>query len=140
MRFKCHKIYDIIRDLHPHALVSYKQGLLGTEDFFAPEHDVPTVDDNAHKAGKINEERDKIIEICTTMIDDPVSWGYMKDAEHKTVKDVWKQLQSARKAGANLLLNTGPMGDGSLEPVDEKRLREVGKRLQEEGFPGETGT
>ncbi|HNT36086.1 MAG TPA: alpha-L-fucosidase, partial [bacterium] len=37
-QFRCQELYDLIHRLQPQALVSYKQGLLGTEDFFAPEH------------------------------------------------------------------------------------------------------
>jgi hypothetical protein len=36
--FRCQALYDRIHSLQPQVLVSYKQGLLGTEDFFAPEH------------------------------------------------------------------------------------------------------
>jgi hypothetical protein len=36
--FRCQALYDQIHSLQPQVLVSYKQGLLGTEDFFAPEH------------------------------------------------------------------------------------------------------
>ena len=35
--FRCQELYDHIHSLQPQALVSYKQGLLGTEDFKAPE-------------------------------------------------------------------------------------------------------
>lgn len=37
-KFKCQELYDHIHRLQPQVLVSYKQGLLDTEDFFAPEH------------------------------------------------------------------------------------------------------
>jgi alpha-L-fucosidase len=35
--FRCQELYDFIHSLQPQVLVSYKQGYLGTEDFFAPE-------------------------------------------------------------------------------------------------------
>ncbi|MCX6309254.1 MAG: alpha-L-fucosidase [Bacteroidia bacterium] len=35
--FKCQHLYDVIHSKQPQVLVSYKQGLLGTEDFLAPE-------------------------------------------------------------------------------------------------------
>ena len=37
-KFKCQELYDYIHSVQPQVLVSYKQGLLGTEDFQAPEH------------------------------------------------------------------------------------------------------
>lgn len=41
-----------------------------------------------------------------------------------------KMLASARTTGANLLLNTGPLGDGSIHPEDVATLKEVGRRLR----------
>ena len=122
-KFKCQELYDLIHSLQPQVLVSYKQGLLGTEDFLAPEH-------------KPVGNSGKPVEICTTMC--PGSWGYYKDGagKHKTVEEVWETLCKACQAGCNLLLNTGPLPDGSLDPEDEIVLRQVGKRLRKEGFPG----
>ena len=39
-KFRCQELYALIHRLQPQVLVSYKQGLLGAEDFFAPEHKV----------------------------------------------------------------------------------------------------
>ena len=133
-KFKCQELYDNIREKHPHTLISYKQGLLGTEDFFAPEHEIPDPADNDFQKGQIGEQ-DQLIEICSTMIKEPVSWGYMKGAKHKSVKEVWQQLEKARLQGANLLINTGPRGDGTLDPVDKEVLQKVGDKIRKEGFP-----
>ena len=46
-------------------------------------------------------------------------------------------MATAGAAGANLLLNTGPLPDGSLDPVDMETLKRVGDRLRSEGFPTE---
>jgi alpha-L-fucosidase len=123
-QFRCQELYDRIHSLQPQVLVSYKQGLLGTEDFKAPEHDAV-------------EAEDKPVEICTTMC--PGSWGYMKEmaGRHKKEADVWETLTEARQRNCNLLLNTGPMPDGSIDPEDDFVLRKVGARLRKEGFPGE---
>lgn len=137
-KFKCDELYALIRSLSPHALISYKQGLLGTEDFFAPEHKVPTrVDDdgedyqkNASRLGKIAEHREKIIEVCTTMIKDPVSWGYRPGAVHLTEDEVWAKLEESHKGQYNLLLNIGVMADGRLDPQDVQVLEKVGERLR----------
>jgi alpha-L-fucosidase len=137
-RFKCENLYDLIRETSPHALVSYKQGLLGTEDFFAPEHKVPTkrsdegedYQKSQNRLGKIDEHKEKIIEVCTTMIKDPVSWGYRPNSIHLTEDEVWEKLQQAGENGYNLLLNIGVMPDGGLDPVDVEILRNVGRKLQ----------
>ncbi len=134
-KFKCQELYDYIYILHPHALVSYKQGLTGTEDYFAPEHRIPGQEDGSGKLGKVGDEPNKLIEICTTMISEPLSWGYYKGARHKTVQEVLSKLEEAGKAQANLLINTGPMPDGSLDPDDEMALREAGTYIRKNGFP-----
>lgn len=123
-KFRCQDLYDRIHALSPHALVSYKQSLLGTEDFKAPEH--KAVDDDGRPC-----------EICTTM--DPGSWGYFAEhaGRHKTPDDVWDTIRIAREANCNLLLNTGPLPDGSIDQEDAQTLREVGERLRRKGFPGE---
>lgn len=130
--FRCQELYDHIHSLQPQALVSYKQGLTGTEDYFAPEHGVPSEQSSAFNQGRIVDSKDPVIEVCTTMC--PGSWGYMKEkaGEHLDEDQVWEKLSHARKNRYNLLLNTGPLPDGSLDPEDESVLRNVGKRLASE--------
>ncbi len=113
--FRCQELYDHIHSLQPQVLVSYKQGLLGTEDFLAPEHEAYV------------DPQGRPLEVCTTMT--PGSWGYLADAKpHLTPDDVLAKLAAAREGNYNLLLNTGPLPDGSIDPVDEQTLREVGRR------------
>ena len=97
---------------------------MGTEDFQAPEH-------------KAVEEAGKPMEICTTMT--PKSWGYLAEADgkHKTADEVWETIKKARESNCNLLLNTGPLPDGSIDKYDDRILRQIGERLRKEGFPGE---
>jgi len=119
--FSCQELYDHIHSLQPQVLVSYKQGLLGTEDFFAPEHKAI-----ANPGGKP-------MEICSTL--QQGGWGYVKDSKHLNPDEAWRKLADARKGGANLLINTGPLSDGSIHPEDVATLREVGRRLRAKGFP-----
>jgi alpha-L-fucosidase len=119
--WRCQELYDHIHRLQPQVLVSYKQGLLGTEDFFAPEHKaIPT------QAGKP-------MEICSTLQDG--SWGYNKLKRHLTTDEAWMKLVAARGANANLLLNTGPLPDGSIPASDATVLREMGRRVRAQGWP-----
>ena len=128
LKFKCQELYDYIHSVQPQVMVSYKQGLLGTEDFQAPEHQAV-------------EQANKPMEICTTMCSGAggkgVSWGYLAEGgHHKDEEEVWKALTTAREGGCNLLLNTGPLPDGSLEEKDVPVLLAVGERIRKEGFPG----
>ena len=114
--FRIQELYDHIHELQPHALVSYKGGILGTEDFKAPER---------HFKGTSSIP----LEICDTL--QPVSWGYDRfyDNQHRNADEVMKMLAKAKSYPANLLLNTGPLPDGSIFPQDLENLREVGRRL-----------
>ena len=115
-KFHCQELYDHIHKLQPQVLVSYKQGLLGTEDFVAPERKgVPA-------AGA------KPTEICDTLQEKV--WGYSKGARHKHADEVMQMLAAAARQKANLLLNTGPLPDGSIHEEDVETLREVGRRLK----------
>lgn len=133
-RFECQDLYDMIHGLQPQVLVSYKQGLLGTEDFFAPEHRAPREDDPAARRGRV--DADKPVEICTTMA--PGSWGYKEDTQGKHLgeEQLWDTLQKAAIQNANLLLNTGPLPDGSLDEHDFRVMLRVGEYLDTRGWPG----
>ncbi len=115
--YRCQELYDHIHSLQPQVLVSYKQGLLGTEDFKAPER-------------HWKEKSEIPLEVCDTL--QPRGWGYIKkdDGKHKSADQVMVMLKKANDMGANLLLNTGPLPDGSIHPEDVKTLKEVGRRLR----------
>jgi alpha-L-fucosidase len=119
--FRCQELYDHIHQMQPQVLVSYKQGLLGTEDFFTPEH----------KA--IENPGGKPMEINTTLQEN--GWGYVWGARHLKADEVWEKLAEAGTRNANLLLNVGPLGDGSVHPEDVMTLHEVGRRIKTMGFP-----
>lgn len=123
--FECQKLYDLVHELQPWALVSYKQGYLGTEDFFAPEH----------KGYTRTERAGRPMEICSTMT--PGSWGCHAewDRQHLDAAGVWGKLEEAAAKRANLLLNTGPLPDGSLHAGQAAALRQVGQRIDRDGLP-----
>jgi alpha-L-fucosidase len=120
-KFHCDELYRHIRSLQPQVLVSYKQGLLGTEDYLAPEH-----------KGVAN-ANSKPMEICTTL--QKHGWGYVKDDAHLTADEAMDRLRAAAKQKANLLLNTGPLPDGSIHAGDAATLAELGRRIHKDGYP-----
>ncbi len=120
-KFQCQRLYDHIHRLQPQVLVSYKQGLLGTEDFFAPEH------------RGIQNDAGKPMEICTTL--QRRGWGYVKGSPHLNADQAMDKLAHAAHQKGNLLLNTGPLPDGSIHKDDAATLREVGRRIRASGFP-----
>jgi alpha-L-fucosidase len=129
--FPIDKTYAMIRATQPGCLISFKQGANGDEDFAAPERKAAALRRGGERALKAwQKNRGKPVEICDTL--QPRTWGYDKraDGKHKTDDDVMKMLADAKERGANLLLNTGPRPDGSIDPVDEATLREVGRPLR----------
>lgn len=154
--------FAMVHGLQPHALISFKEGAIGGEDFITPEHFLlphPVQWDTPARQGQweMRLERWKkhyapervahfehtLREINTVM---QACWG--RDAEgprggwindesvrHLTAREVWFQLRIARSLNANLLMNIGPRGDGSIHPDDDRVLREIGARIGVEGWP-----
>jgi alpha-L-fucosidase len=131
--FPIEETYALIRSMNPHALISFKQGANGDEDFSAPERSggakVGQQYEVASKVYELNKNKPK--EICNTL--QPHAWGYKKsdDGQHKTADQVYEILQQMDSLGANLLLNVGPMADGRFPQEDIFALKEVGRMLRE---------
>jgi alpha-L-fucosidase len=129
--------YSIVRKLQPQALISFKQGVTGTEDFAAPERSGHSMEDiirkrYGDKAGDIaaaawKANKDKYNEICDTL--QVNAWGYSKDTQHKTLEQVMQMLKNANEMNANLLLNTGPLPDGAIHPEDIDTLKKTGQAI-----------
>jgi len=123
--------YALVRSLQPGCLISFKQGANGDEDFVAPERKAAMhgiKNPVAVRAWERNQG--KPVEICNTL--QASAWGYNRedDGKHKKADEVLRILADARSSRANLLMNTGPLGDGSIHPEDVATLSEVGERLR----------
>ena len=55
------------------------------------------------------------------------------------MEELYQLLGHALESDCNLLLNIGPMADGSVNPTQERILLELGEKIRKEGFP-ENGT
>ncbi len=124
--------YALIRKLSPHALISFKQGAIGDEDFMAPERDGSkrVLQQSPIAQMAYDRNKDKPKEVCNTMqphlpgINAGATWGYNKsiDGHHLKVNDVKILLGDALLNNYNLLLNIGPLPDGSVHPEDVETL------------------
>lgn len=158
------KTYELIRNLQPHALISFKDGSPMDEDFISPENYLPPFEwefdtpdrqdvyekkasrwSLRHGSGETGYMR-KLREIGSTMLlyrgrdgaaYDEFRGGWINDesAEHLTAEGVYSWLKYARYTGSNLLMNIGPRGDGSIHPADWEALTGVGEIIREKGFP-----
>jgi alpha-L-fucosidase len=126
-------LHALIRSLQPQCLISFKQGT-GKEDFVAPEGSMHAKKGPiAQKAWEMN--RGKRGDICTVMQTAPPAWLYLEGCEHINAEQVLALLADAFAQKANLLLNTGPLPDGSIHPSDVAALREAGARIRKNGYP-----
>lgn len=143
--FPVQETYALVRRLQPQTLIAFKQGATGTEDFAAPERSGQSLEARVRKqfgeasakiaaaAWAANKSRHN--EICDTL--QPHVWGYKAadDGKHLDSAETLRRLAQAFGQNCNLLMNTGPLGDGSIHPADVKTLREVGKRIRANGWP-----
>lgn len=67
-------------------------------------------------------------------------WGYKKDddGKHLDADETLRRLGLAFGQNCNLNMNTGPLADGAIHEVDVKTLREVGRRIKQDGWPAPT--
>ena len=130
--FPIDSTYALVRSLSTHALISFKQGANGDEDFMAPERSGKAKVGSQYEIANIvyEKNKDKPSEICTTL--QPHAWGYKKsdDGNHHKADKVMEMLQNAADLNANLLLNIGPLPNGALPQEDVETLRAVGARLR----------
>lgn len=122
-KFRCQELYDKVHRLQPHALVSFKVGVTGTEDFYAPEHG---------QLKQIKPGDTKLIELCEPL---NAGWGYVKTAAHHDADWVMQRLGFTCEKQMNYILNVGPLPDGSVFPADVAALKEVGRRIRQQGWP-----
>lgn len=137
------EIYAWIREKQPHTLVSWKQGATGTEDFASAEQHFHSLEERARDAGgepaaercrrAWERNRVKHNEICATL--QRGSWGFNAFDAHRTDDEVYALLGHALEHDCNLLLNVGPMGDGSIHPEQARLLRSLGARIRRDGWP-----
>jgi alpha-L-fucosidase len=111
------KMTGMARELQPHILVNNRAQL--PEDFGTPEEHVTAA------------EKGRDWEACMTFNG---SWGYMPVApDWRPVREVLEMVRTAAAGQGNLLLNIGPMPDGSVPPEATERLTLVGDWIRRNG-------
>ncbi len=134
--FPVDETYALIRSLSPHALISFKQGANGDEDFSAPERHATAKVGAQYEVARLVYEKNinKPREICNTL--QSRHWGYnkMEDGKHKTAPELVEIIKDTWARNANLLMNVGPLPDGSFPEEDIISLTEAGKILRSENL------
>ena len=114
------KMTAMARALQPHLIVNNRAQL--PEDFGTPEEHI-----QAAEAGRA-------WEACMTFNG---SWGFQPapPEDWRSVRDVIGMLRTCSAGGGNLLLNVGPMANGTLPKLAVQRLTAVGQWLKTYGEP-----
>ncbi|NEU06929.1 alpha-L-fucosidase [Flavihumibacter sp. R14] len=125
------EIYSLIHKLQPQCLIGNNHHLtpLPGEDFQMFERDLP----GQNKSGlSFQNASDELpLETCETLNG---SWGFnITDTKYKSTKEIIRLLANASGLNANLLLNIGPMPDGTIQPEFTSRLDSVGKWMARYG-------
>ncbi|GIV60794.1 MAG: alpha-L-fucosidase [Rhodothermaceae bacterium] len=128
--WRLQETYDLIHRLQPQALIANNHHVMPFpgEDIQIFERDLPgrnTTGFNAAGIGRLP------LETCETINH---SWGYNRDDRNfKSVKELIHYLVRAAGHDANLLLNVGPMPEGTFQPEVVERLRAMGAWLRKHG-------
>lgn len=144
--FNIQEIYDMIHAIQPHALVVFKTGANGNEDFITGEREMGSLSSVFKNAGlpesvqlaadaswEKNKEKPAELNIPIQTL----GWAYHSSPRQrqKSKEEVLDLLNSCALMNANLLLNIGPLPDGTILEENVKTLKEVGNYLDENGFP-----
>lgn len=119
-------LYGLIRAYQPEAMIINNTGLSALGALGHIELDSVTFERGRPKP--INKEgAPKYIasEMCQVFGD---HWGYASDdLNYKSPADMIRDLACCRRYGANLLMNVGPMEDGSLRSIDKAIFELMGQ-------------
>jgi alpha-L-fucosidase len=110
-QWRFHELREQLLAWVPHAILNSRMG--GYGDYGTPEQAIPI----ARPSGPW--------EFCVTLND---SWGYRKhDKNFKTVRQCVRMLAECAGMGGNLLLDIGPMNDGSIPEEQRDILKGLGR-------------
>lgn len=121
------RLYSEIRRLQPAAMIINNTGLSELGKVGHPEIDGVTFERGAPAAAD-NTDRPRAGEMCQVLND---HWGYARqDVRYKSLSEIIENLVDCRAAGCNFLLNTGLMGNGSVNPADAAMFLNIGKWIK----------
>ena len=110
-------VIDHIRKIQPDILVNNRTGARG--DFDTPEQRVGSF------------QIDRPWETCMTIAR---QWAWKPNDEVKSLEQCLHSLIRSAGGDGNLLFNVGPKPDGTIEPLQVERLKEMGKWMEKYGY------
>jgi alpha-L-fucosidase len=110
-------VINYIRKVQPDILVNNRTGAKG--DFDTPEQRVG------------NFQVNRPWETCMTIAR---QWAWKPDDDVKSLEQCLHNLIRSAGGDGNLLFNVGPKPDGTIEPLQVERLKEMGQWLKKYGY------
>ena len=118
------RLYKTIRKYQPDAMIINNTGLSATGEVSHFEIDSVTFERGVPFKVSSADGKERAGEVCDSLTD---HWGHAKeDINFKSIPQLIDLLIDCRKYNCNLLLNTGPRADGSLNPFEKYSLIEMG--------------
>jgi alpha-L-fucosidase len=109
------KMNAMVRKLQPDIIINNRSRL--PEDFGTPEGHITA--------------QDRAWESCMTFTSEGIwGWRWEPESEWATARDIIEWVRQVTAGAGNLLLNIGPLPDGSVPKICEERLLQVGKWLK----------
>ena len=126
------RIYGIIRRLQPNAMIINNTGLSHQGEVCSSEIDSVTFERGKPRLPD-EQDRPRGGEMCDVLCD---HWGCAdEDYNYKSVADIINSLADCRVCNCNMLLNIGPLGNGSIKPIDKCMLKMLGRWIKDnKGF------
>ncbi len=110
-------VINFAHSLQPDIIINNRTGAKG--DFDTPEQRVGGFQNN------------RPWESCMTIAN---QWAWKPNDEVKTLEQCLHSLIRTAGGDGNLLFNVGPMPDGTIEPLQVERLKEMGQWMQKYGY------
>jgi alpha-L-fucosidase len=116
-QWESRKMNTMVRGLQPEIVINDRSKL--PEDFGTPEGHI-----SAQPAGRAWES-------CMTFTGQGIwGWRWEPEEDWASARDIIEMVRQVTAGGGNLLLNVGPLPDGSVPAACRERLRQVGKWLK----------
>lgn len=134
--WKLDELYGTIRKYQPDAMIINNTGLKNRGVSVNPEIDAVTYERRLPMTVNHCGTSKKYVagEISVTLNQ---HWGNAEnDLDYKSPKEIIENIVHAKKIGANILVNIGLLGDGSIKPIDQNYMQLIGKwtHLYQEAF------
>jgi alpha-L-fucosidase len=110
-------VIDFVHQIQPDIVINNRTGAKG--DFDTPEQ----------RVGGFQNTRPW--ETCMTIA---TQWAWKPNDDVKSIEQCLQTLVRTAGGDGNLLFNVGPKPDGTIEPLQVERLKEMGQWLQKYGY------